>query len=130
MSLEDLFKFMYIWLIHGGIDEDTFEKKINYLPIMFGTILVTIILMNIMIAYLSNEYSRLEQKQHLDDIRNKAKINLKLELIIRYFKYIFQKSFREKEKYRERRYANMIKDIMGYELTQQELDSEVETPAP
>jgi hypothetical protein len=116
---------MYIWLIHGGIDDSTFSTNLTYIPIMFGTILVTIILMNIMIAYLSNEYSRLEEKQHLDDIRGKAQINIKLELIIRYFKLVFNKKFRQNQKFRDHHYANMIKEIMGYELTQEEIAKEV-----
>lgn len=125
VDLESLLTLMYIWLVHGGVDSDAFVFRMNYIPVMFGSILVTIVLMNIMIAYLSNEYSRLELKQHLDDLRNKVKINMKVELMIRSFKVLFVRRFREKECYRHSRYTHMIKDIMGYQLTREELESQV-----
>lgn len=125
VSLGDLFTFMYIWLIHGGIDQDTFQEQMNYVSVMFGTLLVTIVLMNIMIAYLSNEYSRLEEKQHLDDFRNKAKINLKVELVIRYARLLLDSGFRRTKMFRKFEYLNMIRRLMGYSLSPQQVAREV-----
>lgn len=48
---------------------------------------MTIVLMNILIAYLSNLFSRLEDAQKLNDLKEKAVLILDLEIIVMFFKY-------------------------------------------
>jgi hypothetical protein len=63
----------YVFSLFGGIEGSDFESY-SYagIPIVFGTLIVTIVLLNILIAYLSNVFSRLEDKQRSDDLKEKA----------------------------------------------------------
>ena len=51
----------YVWTLFGGIEGDDFHAfDFAGIPIFFGTIMVTVVLLNLLIAYLSNLFSRLE----------------------------------------------------------------------
>ena len=81
---------MYIWGVFGGIDLDAFNEspKYAYIPIVFGTILITIVLLNILIAYLSEIFATLESKQQVLEMKEKAGLALDSEVI----KYLFRHS--------------------------------------
>lgn len=79
----------YVWTFFGGVEGSDF-KEFDYsaITILFGTILVTIVLLNVLIAYLSNLFSRLEDQQHANDLREKASMMMDLEIVAYFFKYV------------------------------------------
>ena len=79
---------VYLWTFFGGVDGSDFEDyKLSYIAIYFGTIIVTIILLNILIAFLSNLFSGLEDQQKANDLKEKASMILDLEAFVYFFKY-------------------------------------------
>ena len=52
---------------------------------------VTIILLNILIAFLSNEFSRMEDQQQINTLKKKASLILDVELIFKLFRELFRK---------------------------------------
>ena len=79
----------YVWTFFGGIEGSDF-KNFDYagIAIIFGTVMVTIILLNILIAFLSNLFSRLEDQQKSNDLKEKASMILDLEVIVHFFRYV------------------------------------------
>jgi hypothetical protein len=84
----------YVFSLFGGIGGDDFESY-SYagIAIVFGTLIVTVFLLNILIAYLSNVFSRLEDKQRSDDLKEKAQMVMDLEII----KYFFRNCCSKRE---------------------------------
>ena len=103
-----VFRDMYYWTIFGGIDDAAFQIGLSAIPIFFGTFIISIVLMNILIAYLSNEYSRLEERQVIADLQTKAELNLDVEVVISLFKRVFSPSFKNSLKCRNNRYRKMM----------------------
>ena len=99
---------MYYWTIFGGIDDAAFQIQLSAIPIFFGTFIISILLMNILIAYLSNEYSRLEERQVFEDLQTKAELNLDVEMVISFLKRLFSKSFRKSFQFRNQQYKKMM----------------------
>ena len=87
----EYFRDIYYWILFGGFDGGAFEQKFSVIPVIFGTVMVGILLFNILIAYLSNEFSRLEEQQVINGLKAKARMNLRIELIICFFKNGFKK---------------------------------------
>ena len=78
----------YVWTFFGGIGASDFESfDLAAIPIVFGTIMVTVVLLNVLIAYLSNLFSRLEDQQKSDNYREKASMVLDLEVVLHFFGY-------------------------------------------
>lgn len=76
------FAEMYAYGLFGGIELDSFlESEYFFIPIIFGTLFISIVLLNILIAYLSNLFSSLEIKQHNIEMRQKAAMILEWEVI-------------------------------------------------
>ena len=71
------------------MDGDDFTTQ-SYVTIavVFGTVIVTIVMLNILIAFLSNEFSRLQDEQKINDLKEKASMMLDMEVILWFFKYI------------------------------------------
>ena len=87
----------YIWVLFGGIEQDDFDSNgLKSIPIFFGTIIVTIILLNILIAYLSNLFSRLEDRQFQEELKERANIILDSEIFIFFMKNLAKKISKEK----------------------------------
>ena len=78
---------IYIWTVFGGIDDATFDTHLSFIVVVLGTLLVSVVLLNILIAYLSNLFSSLEETQILDDLREKASFVFGIEIILRFFRY-------------------------------------------
>ena len=78
----------YVWTMFGGVESSDFDD-FNYgsIAIIFGTLIVTVVLLNILIAFLSNLFSRLEDQQRANDLREKAQMMLDVEVIVLFFKY-------------------------------------------
>ena len=81
LSISDCFIRVYYWVIFGGIGESDFKLDLSMIPLVVGPIFIGIILMNIMIGFLSNEYSRLEEVQKIKNLVYKAEMNLDIEII-------------------------------------------------
>ena len=103
-----VFRDMYYWTIFGGIDDNAFELSLSGIPIVFGTCIISILLMNILIAYLSNEYSRLEDRQVIENLQTKAILNLDIEIVVGLFKYLFSKRFRDSIQFRHDEYFRLM----------------------
>ena len=101
-------KNIYIWTIFAGIDDATFDVSLSVIPVIFGTAIISVVLMNILIAYLSNEYSRLEERQIIAGLKTKAELNLDIELVISFFKRIFSSKFRKSIQFHDRQYVHMM----------------------
>lgn len=78
---------IYIWAVFGGFDSDSFEVYLSFIVVVISTVLMSVILLNVLIAYLSNLFSSLEETQALDELREKASLILNLEIILRFFRY-------------------------------------------
>ena len=82
---------LYIWLILGGAEgEHLLHFNFSWVVIVIGTIYISIILLNILIAYLSNVFSRLEVEQNINLIREKASMILDFEVILYFFKFVLR----------------------------------------
>jgi hypothetical protein len=86
------FQDVYYWVLLGGIEGDAFDIKFSTIPIIYGSLVITIVLLNILIAYLSNLFSRLEDQQKINALKEKAFLILDFELMVRLFKYILPKT--------------------------------------
>ena len=86
------FQNVYFWMILGGVEGEHFEIKSSYFPIIFGSLYITIVLLNILIAFLSNVFSRLEDQQKVSALREKAYMILDFELAARLFKFVIRRT--------------------------------------
>jgi hypothetical protein len=87
-SIKMNFMHAYYWTLFGGVDDGSFTL-FNYvsISIVFGTLMVSIILLNVLIAFLSNLFSRLEEQQLVNDLKEKASLLLDLEVVVMFFQY-------------------------------------------
>lgn len=87
-SIKMSFMHAYYFTLFGGVDDNSFTM-FNYvsIPIVFGTLMVSIVLLNVLIAFLSNLFSRLEEQQLVNDLKEKASLVLDIEVIFMFFKY-------------------------------------------
>jgi hypothetical protein len=83
------FQDVYYWVFLGSVEGEAFDVEFSYLAIVFGSLFITIVMLNILIAYLSNLFSRLEDQQKVNSLRQKALLILDFELFARLFKYRF-----------------------------------------
>lgn len=91
-GVEDSFFYeVYVWTILGGAESEHFDYYPNVnAVIIIGTIFITIILLNILIAYLSNVFSRLEERQNINLVKEKSSMILDLEVIFYFFKFVIR----------------------------------------
>lgn len=102
----------YVWTFFGGIEGDDFIR-FDYagIAMIFGTVMVTIILLNILIAFLSNLFSRLEDKQKSNDLKEKASMILDLEVVIHFFRFIVSGKSRTLRKFELER-QNVYEELL------------------
>ena len=82
-TLIECFANAYFWAFFGAASPEDMEKSpFAFIVIVFGTVIVTIVLLNILIAYLSNIFCRLEDQQHLNYLTEKASMILDVEIIM------------------------------------------------
>jgi hypothetical protein len=80
-------------VLFGGIEKSDLDiNSSSSIVIVVGTLFITIILLNILIAYLSNLFSRLEQEQKKKKLQGQADIILDTEVLIYCFKKIFYRN--------------------------------------
>ena len=75
----------FIFTFFGGVEQDHFEAKYIFFPIFVGTMIMTIILLNVLIAFMSNVYNKMEQMQSVLSLKEKASMLLDLEVYISLF---------------------------------------------
>lgn len=81
------FQDVYYWVFLGSVEGEAFDVEFSYLAIVFGSLFITIVMLNILIAFLSNLFSRLEDQQKVDSLRQKAFLVLDFELFARLFRF-------------------------------------------
>ena len=118
------FTNVYYWVLFGGIDNDSFEASYSVFAVVFGTMLIGIILLNLLIAYLSNVFSALEEQQSVDSLKGMAALSLDIELTISLFKKIFSPNFRFKARYREYFYKQLMNNILIQNKSNQLFDDQ------
>jgi hypothetical protein len=112
-SQEESFIYSYIWAIFGGVEGGNFEDfRFAAIPIIFGTVIVMIVLLNILIGLLSSIYCVLETQQVSNAIREKASMILDLEVMVHFFKYAMKKKskrIKELDKYENLNHFKLVK---------------------
>lgn len=81
LTIADCFIRVYYWVIFGGLGDADFKLDLSMVPLIIGPVFIGVILINIMIGFLSNEYSRLEELQKVKNLIYKAELNLDIEII-------------------------------------------------
>lgn len=81
------FQDVYYWVFLGSVEGEAFDVEFSYLAIVFGSLFITIVMLNILIAFLSNLFSRLEDQQKVNSLRQKALLVLDFELFARLFRF-------------------------------------------
>jgi hypothetical protein len=72
----------YIFTFFGGVEQDHFDARYIFFPMVIGTMIVTIILLNVLIAFMSNVYNKMEQIQSFLSLKEKGSMLLDLEVYI------------------------------------------------
>lgn len=107
----------YIFLLFGGLEQPHFFPRIIMFPMVIGTMIVTIILLNVLIAFMSNVYNRMEQLQEITALKERSSMLLDLEVYISLFRRIREsaKGIYKDEEYREsqRKLVFWFKKIEG-----------------
>ena len=75
----------YIFTFFGGVEQDHFEARFIFFPMVIGTMIVTIILLNVLIAFMSNVYNKMEETQVVRSLTEKGSMLLDLEVYISLF---------------------------------------------
>lgn len=79
----------YLVTFFGGIEKDDFGMyDLAGIPVIFGSVMVTIVLLNILIAFLSNLFSRLEDQQRTNNLKERGSMILDFEVIVYFFSYV------------------------------------------
>jgi hypothetical protein len=106
-NLKMSFMHAYYFTLFGGVDDNSFTM-FSYvsIPIVFGTLMVSVILLNVLIAFLSNLFSRLEEQQLVNDLKEKAGLLLDLEVVVMFFKYFLTGKLR-----RQKRKSKKVKSL-------------------
>jgi hypothetical protein len=81
------FQEVYYWVFLGSVEGEAFDIEFSYISIVIGSVFLTIVMLNILIAYLSNLFSRLEDQQKVNSLRQKALLILDFEMFARLFKF-------------------------------------------
>lgn len=100
----------YYWIMLGSIESDAFDIRFSAVPIVFGSLVCTIILLNILIAYLSNLFSRLEEQEKIQALQERAELVLDLEIFVFFFRYRITGKIRLRLEHELERYRRMLRD--------------------
>jgi hypothetical protein len=110
MGQLDIMTATYYQIVLGSIEGDAFEYKYAAIPIVFGSVILTVFLINVLIAYLSNLFSRLEEQQKFQEMKEKADLILDIEIIVRFFKYYITGHISIRRDYEIQFYKRMLRD--------------------
>ena len=81
------FQEVYYWVFLGSVEGEAFDIEFSYVAIVVGSLFLTIVMLNILIAYLSNLFSRLGDQQKVNTLRQKALLILDFEMFARLFRF-------------------------------------------
>jgi hypothetical protein len=114
---------VYYWILLASIEDNAFFKPYTAIPIVLGSMFVTIVLLNILIAYLSNLFSRLEEQQRVQELKQRAALILDVEVFVMFFKYGITGKTRlrnefELETYKEMLRGKNLKNQISFESRQ------------
>ena len=101
---------VYFRIILGSIEGDAFDDRFGVIPMVIGSMIVTIFLINVLIAYLSNLFSRLEEQQKFQDMQERADLILEVEIVIRFFRYFLTGHVSVRKEYQYAFYKRMLCD--------------------
>jgi hypothetical protein len=104
------FRDVYYWIMLGSVEDNAFEISYSAIAIVLGSMLVTIILLNILIAYLSNLFSRLEEQQKVQELKEKAALILDMEVFVMFFKYFITGKITLRNNFEFEKYKKMLKN--------------------
>lgn len=108
-NLVKTFGDVYYWIVLASIEDNAFDRPYSAIPIVLGSMFVTIVLLNILIAYLSNLFSRLEEQQKVQELKERAALILDLEVLIMFFKYGITGKNRLRREFEIETYKMMLK---------------------
>lgn len=104
------FRDVYYWIFLGSVEADAFDTPLAAIPVIFGTVFLTIVLLNILIAFLSNEFSRLEERQKIQELKERAALIMNFEVLTMFFRYIVTKKIRLRNQFELEKYRMMLKN--------------------
>ena len=104
---------VYYWILLGSIEDNAFETPYSAIPVIGGSIFVTIVLMNMLIAYLSNLFSRLEEQQKVQELKEKAALILDMEVMVMFFRYSITGKIKLRNQYEFETYKRMLKSSVS-----------------
>ena len=88
---------MLFWGVFRSINAQAFDfHDLAFLPVLFGSIILNIILLNFLIAYFVRIFNEIESKKKIITAKERAIIMLRWEVIIHFFKYL---RYRKSPKY-------------------------------
>jgi hypothetical protein len=108
-NLVKTFGDVYYWIVLASIEDNAFFKPYTAIPIVLGSMFVTIVLLNILIAYLSNLFSRLEEQQRVQELKQRAALILDVEVFVMFFKYGITGKTRLRNEFELETYKEMLK---------------------
>jgi hypothetical protein len=100
---------VYYWIILASIEDYAFDTPYAAIPIVLGSIFVTIIIINMLIAYLSNLFSRLEEQQRVQELTERASLILDKEVFVMFFKYFITGKMKLRKQFEVEIYRQMLK---------------------
>lgn len=109
-NLVKTFGDVYYWIVLASIEDNAFFKPYTAIPIVLGSMFVTLVLLNILIAYLSNLFSRLEEQQRVQELKQRAALILDVEVFLMFFKYGLTGKTRLRNEFELETYKEMLKD--------------------
>ena len=104
------FRDVYYWIFLGSVEADAFDTPLAAIAVIFGSVFVTIVLLNILIAFLSNEFSRLEERQKVQELKEQAALIMNFEVLTMFFKYIVTKKIKLRNQFELQKYKKMLKN--------------------
>ena len=109
LTITKTFGDVYYWIILASIEDYAFDVPYAAIPIVIGSIFVTIIIINMLIAYLSNLFSRLEEQQRVQELTERASLILDMEVFVMFFKYFITGKVKLRKKFEIEIYKQMLK---------------------
>lgn len=116
LTNDQVVQMVYYWIFLGSVEADDFATPYTAMPIIFGSLFTTIILLNILIAFLSNEFSRLEEQQRVQELRERASLIMNFEVLVMFFKYKLTRKIQLRRSFEREKYQRMLRPIKESEL--------------
>lgn len=103
------FRDVYYWIMLGSVEDNAFDVSYSAIAVVLGSMFVTIVLLNILVAYLSNLFSRLEEQQKVQELKERAALILDMEIFVMFFKYFITGKISLRNNFEFEKYKRMLK---------------------